>query len=129
MRAVARRRQCDEVWRTLSVLTKPIQIGEPTANWIGDAEPIGVGETKPFEVAVRQIGGPTPGHSPCLRSIAVEGTRHPAAPDGRNPSVDHRGAEVFVAEQFLEGPDVTARLEEVHREGVAEAVARRGLGD
>jgi hypothetical protein len=43
--------------------------------------------------------------------------------------VDHGRLDVFVPEQFLNGPDVVPLLQEVGGEGVAEGVARRMLGD
>ena len=43
--------------------------------------------------------------------------------------VDHRCAEVFVAEQALDGADVVAVLQEAGGEGVTEGVARSVFGD
>ena len=37
--------------------------------------------------------------------------------------VDHGGFDVFVTEEFLDGADIVAALEEVGSEGVAEGVA------
>ena len=39
-----------------------------------------------------------------------------------NMGVDHRGFDIFVAEEFLDGADVVAALQEVGGEGVAEGV-------
>src|SRR2546427_3345959 len=43
--------------------------------------------------------------------------------------VDHRGADVAVAEEFLDGPDVVASPDELGGEGVAQRVRRGGLGE
>lgn len=46
-----------------------------------------------------------------------------------NVSVDHRGAYVIVAEEFLNRADVAAVLEKVSREAVPEGVASRRFVD
>src|SRR5206468_7829144 len=43
--------------------------------------------------------------------------------------VDHRGTDVAVTEELLDGPDVVVILEQVGREGVSESVARGELGN
>jgi hypothetical protein len=43
--------------------------------------------------------------------------------------VDHRGAHVFVTQEFLDGANVVARLEEVSREGVPECMTADVLRD
>ena len=43
--------------------------------------------------------------------------------------INHGGFDVFVAEEFLDGADVVAALEEVGGEGVAEGVGRNALVD
>jgi hypothetical protein len=43
--------------------------------------------------------------------------------------VDHRGGDVLVAEELLDGADVVVVLEEVRGEAVAQSVGRDGLGD
>ena len=43
--------------------------------------------------------------------------------------VDHGGFDVFVAEEFLDGSDVVAVLEEVGGEGMAEGVRADFFGD
>ena len=39
-----------------------------------------------------------------------------------NMGVDHRGFDILMPEQFLDGPDIIAILQEVGREGMAECV-------
>jgi hypothetical protein len=43
--------------------------------------------------------------------------------------IDHRGTDVPVAEELLDGADVVVVLEQVGREGVSEGVARGELGN
>jgi len=43
--------------------------------------------------------------------------------------VDHRGADILVAEQLLDGPDVVTLLEQVGGKRVTEGVARGRLGN
>jgi hypothetical protein len=43
--------------------------------------------------------------------------------------VDHRGADVAVTEELLDGPDVVVVLEQVSGKGVSERVARGELGN
>jgi hypothetical protein len=43
--------------------------------------------------------------------------------------VDHGGFDIFVAEEFLDGADVVAVLEQVGGKGVAESVATDALLD
>ena len=50
-----------------------------------------------------------------------------AAP--KDVGVDHRGADVLVAEELLDGSDVEACLEKVGGERMAEGVRAHGLGD
>ena len=47
----------------------------------------------------------------------------------KNVGVDHGDFDVFVAEEFLDGADVVAVLEEVGGEGVAEGVAADAFGE
>ena len=42
--------------------------------------------------------------------------------------VDHGGFDVFVTEEFLDGADIVAALEEVGSEGVAEGMELTRLG-
>jgi hypothetical protein len=62
--------------------------------------------------------------------------KHPvggASDSGRPPvedvRVDHGSADITVAEKLLDGPDVVVVLQQVGGEGVAEGVARGGLGE
>jgi hypothetical protein len=43
--------------------------------------------------------------------------------------VDHRGADIAVAEELLDGPDVVVVLQQVGSEGLAKGVTCGGLGD
>ncbi len=43
--------------------------------------------------------------------------------------VDHGGAHIPVAEELLDGPDVVIVFQQVGSEGVAEGMARGGLGE
>src|SRR5438093_4554572 len=49
-------------------------------------------------------------------------------PQVEDMRVDHRGTDVAVTEELLDGPDVVVILEQVGREGVSESVARGELG-
>ncbi len=62
-------------------------------------------------------------------SKAVEGAEDTFASAVQDVSVDHRGADVVVAKQLLDGADVVAVFQEVGGEGVAEGVAGGPLGD
>src|SRR5664279_4944214 len=59
----------------------------------------------------------------------VERAAHALAATVENVRVDHRRADVLVAEQLLDGADAVAALEQMRREGVAQRVARGVLGD
>ena len=54
----------------------------------------------------------------------IEGTPHSAPTLVEHVRVDHRRADIAVAQQFLDRPDVMARFEQVRRERVAQGVAR-----
>ena len=54
--------------------------------------------------------------------LGVEGRFDGEAAEFHNVGVDHGGFDVFVAEEFLDGSDIVAGLEEVGGEGVAEGV-------
>jgi hypothetical protein len=43
--------------------------------------------------------------------------------------VDHGGLDVFMTEQLLNRPDIISVLQDVGREGMAQGVAGRMLGD
>ena len=43
--------------------------------------------------------------------------------------VDHGGFDIFVTEEFLDGADVVAALQEVSGEGVAEGVTADAFGE
>src|SRR6266567_8275370 len=74
----------------------------------------------------------TPG-SPCcswvLPSPLIEGASHATAAAVEDVRIDHGRGDVAVAEEFLDGPDVIAGLEEVRGERVAQGVAARRLGE
>jgi len=59
----------------------------------------------------------------------IQGTADAAATTVEDVRVDHCGADVAVAEEFLDRADVVAGFEEVGGEGVAQRVAACGLGD
>jgi hypothetical protein len=54
----------------------------------------------------------------------IEGTPHSAPTLVEHVRVDHRRADIAVAQQFLDRPDVMARFEQVRRERVAQRVTR-----
>src|SRR5213593_719528 len=75
--------------------------------------------------SLRRIGG-------LMRSPAVafvQGAADTAAAAIEDVGVDHGGADVAVADELLDGPDVVAGLEEVGGERVAQSVAAGGLCD
>jgi hypothetical protein len=61
--------------------------------------------------------------------LLVEGAADGEGPLAEDVGVDHGGADIGVAEEFLDGADVVAVLEEVGGEGVAEGVAVDALLD
>ena len=63
-----------------------------------------------------------------MENLCVEGTYYTASTTVE-VGIDHGGFDVFVAEEFLDGADVVAALEEVGGEGVAEGVATDALRD
>ena len=62
-----------------------------------------------------------------LRDIRPAGLRTPAGP-GEDMGVGHRGADVPVVEELLDGADVVAILQQLGGEGLPEGMARGGLG-
>ena len=60
---------------------------------------------------------------------AVERARHPQAAPVQDVRVDHRRADVAVAQQLLDGSDVVAVFEEVGCEGMTEGMAAGVLDD
>ena len=62
-----------------------------------------------------------------MENLCVEGAYHAASATVEDVDVDHGGFDVFVAEEFLDGADVAAALEEVGDEGVAEGMATDAL--
>ena len=73
-------------------------------------------------------GGPAPSAFGPLRGGGVsrqpvQGTPDPSATLVQDMGVDHGGADVFVAEELLDGTDVVAVFQEVGRERVAQRVA------
>jgi len=59
----------------------------------------------------------------------VDGAEDGSGAAVEDVGVDHRGIEVCVAEEFLDGADVGAGFQEMGGEGVAEGVAGGGLED
>ncbi len=64
-----------------------------------------------------------------LIPLSIERAANPEPTAVQNVGINHRRGHVAVAEEFLDGSDVLAGLEQVGREGVPERVARRGYGD
>ena len=48
-----------------------------------------------------------------MENLCVEGAYHAASATVEDVDVDHGGFDFFVAEEFLDGADVVAALEEV----------------
>ena len=63
------------------------------------------------------------------RILPVQRTHDAAAPAIEDMGVDHRRADILVAEQLLDGANVIARLQEMCGERVAECVRGGGLVD
>jgi hypothetical protein len=63
------------------------------------------------------------------RMSAVEGAADAGGAAVENVGVDHGGRDILVAQQFLDGADVVAVLEQVGGEAVAKDVWDDGLGD
>ena len=57
----------------------------------------------------------------------VQWTPDTAAAAVEHVGIDHRGADVGVAQEFLDGADVVAPFQQVGREGMTEGVACGGL--
>ncbi len=53
----------------------------------------------------------------------IERTAHAEAGFIQNMGIDHGGGEVFMAEQFLDGADIVAVLEQMGGEAMAKGVA------
>jgi len=73
-------------------------------------------------------GGPAPSAFGPLRGGGVsrqpvQGAPHPSATLVEDMGVDHGGADIFVAEELLDGTKVVAVLQQVGRERVAQRVA------
>jgi hypothetical protein len=66
---------------------------------------------------------------PDAASPVVQRTADASGTSVEDVGVDHGGADVLVAEQLLDGPDIVAVFEEVGDEGVAEGVRSGELGD
>ena len=67
--------------------------------------------------------------APLRITVHVERTAHGEATLVEDVSVDHRGFDIGVAKQFLDGTDVIAILQQVGGEAVAEGVGADALGD
>jgi hypothetical protein len=62
-------------------------------------------------------------------SRSVERATYGFRPLVENVGIDHRGADVLMAEKLLDGTDVVAGFEEMGSEAVAESMAAGGFGD
>jgi len=62
-------------------------------------------------------------------SQGIDRASHAPSASVQDMSVTHRGLDVFMTEQLLNGPNVVAGLQEVGREGMAAGVAGRMLGE
>src|SRR5262249_46453075 len=71
--------------------------------------------------------GAREGSSSFLFGEAVHGALDGGGAPGEDVGVDHRCADVLVAEKLLDGADVVPVFEEMSREAVAEGVAAGGL--
>ena len=60
---------------------------------------------------------------------SVEGTSYCKGTSIQDVRVDHRGRDIAMPEELLDGSDVVARFEQVGREAVAERVTRSGFRD
>ena len=61
------------------------------------------------------------------RSASVERALHADARPVEHMGIDHRGADVLVAQQLLHGPNIVAVFQQMCGEGVAQRVTRRRL--
>src|SRR5437870_11468535 len=61
------------------------------------------------------------------RSASVERALHADARPVEHMGIDHRGADVLVAQQLLHGPNLVGGLLHEKNEGVAQRVTRRRL--
>jgi hypothetical protein len=77
----------------------------------------------------RPDGPSMPSESPRRSLKAVQRAAYAQTAPVQHVRVDHGGSHARVAEQFLDSPDVIAIVQEVRREGMAEGVAGRALGD
>jgi hypothetical protein len=64
-----------------------------------------------------------------VRGSPIEGTLYATTAPVQDVGVDHRRPDVFVAEEFLDGADVVADLEQVSREAVPQRMNCGVLGD
>ena len=64
-----------------------------------------------------------------MLSQSIQRTLHSIGAPLEHMGVDHGGADIGVAEQFLYGADVVACLEQVRGETMAKRVAANFLGD
>ena len=67
----------------------------------------------------RPGGRPNSGRGLGIKAKAVGGAQYAVPAAVEDMRVDHRRADVAVAQQFLDGPDVVAVLEQVRGEGVS----------
>jgi hypothetical protein len=56
---------------------------------------------------------------------SIEGAAHPEGAAVEDVGVDHGGSHAVVAEEFLDGADIVAGLEEVRRKAVTQGVVTR----
>src|SRR3954469_11742598 len=73
-------------------------------------------------------GAPQPIAQPMVRGSPIEGTLYATTAPVQDVGVDGR-PDVFVAEEFLDGADVVADLEQVSREAVPQRMNCGVLGD
>ena len=59
----------------------------------------------------------------------IDRASHAPSASVQNMGVNHRGLDIFMTEQLLNRPDVISVLQEVGREGMAQGVPGRRLGD
>ena len=63
----------------------------------------------------------------CGTLSGIQGTLHASRTVAEKVGIDHRGGDVAVAEELLNGADVLAALEQVRGERVAESVASHSV--
>jgi hypothetical protein len=83
-----------------------------------------------FERAGQDVVQPGDGEAEGISAESVDGAGEAAATDSiEDVGVDHRGLDIAVAEELLDGADIGATGEKMGREGVAKGMAGGVLGD